>query len=558
MINKQRAIPIVSLFSGPGGMDLGFQKAGFTTILALDCNEAAVNTYNLNDQRGVAQQYDFSQLTGDELVAMVRKVSADQPPHGVIGGPPCQSFSRANARKNRHDPRARLGVVFARLVKALNDAFALDFFVFENVVGLRSSEHSHRFRTLQRELRKAGFNLFVGDLEAGHFGVPQRRQRLFVVGINSKTLPWVKFQFPTGSVSTPTVREAIGELPQPIFYRRGLMPQNVPCHPNHWTMNPKSPKFRNGIQGSNGRSFKRLSWDKASLTVAYGNREIHVHPDGTRRLSVLEAMLLQGFPRDYILCGSLSDQITQISDAVPPPLAEAVAKAVRMAIYRPISVLHSRLLAWYRQHKRSFPWRQTTRSFDVLVAEKLLQQTAATDNVVQAFQNIVREYPYWKALARAREEDLAKIVEPLGLAYRAGELVKLAKVVEERYKGELPADLESLRSLPGIGDYCARALMSFSFGKPVAVVDTNVARFLVRYFDLNLKLTQNPARDRRLHHIADSLIPPSDSREFNLAILDLCAAHCKARNPVCQGCPLNAECVYRLRRVASVWPAPLD
>jgi DNA (cytosine-5)-methyltransferase 1 len=91
------------------------------------------------------------------------------------------------------------------------------------------------------------------------------------------------------------VREVIGGLPPPTFYQRGLKPKDITFHPNHWTMNPRSPKFRNGMQGS-GRSFKKLAWDKPSYTVAYGNREVHIHPEGKRLLSASVAMLYQQFP----------------------------------------------------------------------------------------------------------------------------------------------------------------------------------------------------------------------------------------------------------------------
>ena len=97
-------------------------------------------------------------------------------------------------------------------------------------------------------------------------------------------------------------------------------------------MNPKSPKFTNGALKPGrimGRSFRVLEWDSPSWTVAYGHREVHVHPNGHRRLSVYEAMLLQGFPSDYHLLGTLSDQIRLVADAVPPPLASALGLAVK-------------------------------------------------------------------------------------------------------------------------------------------------------------------------------------------------------------------------------------
>ncbi len=543
----QSGIPIVSLFCGPGGMDLGFEQAGFDPVLALDSNWAAVKTYNANRSRKVARQCDLSELSGDQLVAIVREASPSRQPRGVIGGPPCQAFSLGNTRKKRLDPRARLGLVFAKLVEALNVEFGLDFFVFENVVGLKTKRHRHRFANIKRALRRAGFNLFVQELDAGGFGVAQRRRRLFIVGINRYKFPWLRFSFPDGKEHPPTVRETISALPDPVLFRRGIGRDDIPVHPNHWTMYPRSAKFLNGIHG-NGRSFKRLTWDKTSYTVAYGNREIHIHPEGKRRLSVLEAMLLQGFPRSYELFGSLSDQITQVCDAVPPALAAGVAGAIQQCLYDPIMGLQTSLLQWFAANQRHFPWRMRSDPFQILVAEKLLQQTAATETVSKAFDEIVSCYPDWKALAQASHDELHKIVHPLGLAYRAGDLIAIARQVHKLYRGTMPRDLKALMKLPGVGDYCARAVMSFAFGERFAAVDTNVARFLARYLALPFRLSQNPARDRRLQSVADALVPFNDSRSFNLAVLDLCAMHCRARGPTCFSCPISNGCAFRKAR----------
>ena len=106
-----------------------------------------------------------------------------------------------------------------------------------------------------------------------------------------------------------------------------------PIHPNHWCMVPKSDRFKNNklIPGDcSQRSFRTLEWERPSYTVAYGNREVHVHPSGNRRLSVYEAMLLQGYPTNYELKGTLSDQFQQVSQAVPPPMAKAVAQSIEM------------------------------------------------------------------------------------------------------------------------------------------------------------------------------------------------------------------------------------
>jgi DNA (cytosine-5)-methyltransferase 1 len=522
-------------------MDLGFRQCGFLPMLALDDNRAAVETYNQNDPAKVAVQCDLSKLSGSELVEMVRKASAELVPRGIIGGPPCQSFSSSNRSLKRRDPRSRLGVIFARQINELNREFDLDFVVFENVLGLLTERHTHWFQSIQRELKRAGFNLFVANLDAGEFGVPQRRRRILIVGVNRYKYPWVQFQFPKGGTEPPTVGDVIRDLPPAAFYHRNLKPEDIPYHPNHWTMVPRSPKFKNGMHG-NGRSFKRLRWNKPSFTVAYGNREIHIHPAGRRRLTILEAMLLQGFPKRYVLHGSLSDQVTQISNAVPPPLAAAVANAIRQSVYAPVEELQRFLLCWFENNQRPFPWRQTRDPFRILVAEKLLQQTAATGVVVDAFRQIMSRYPNWNALATASRRELKQIVTPLGLTYRAGELIKLARAIVRYHKGNVPQCFQALLALPGVGHYAARATLSFAFDQPFAVIDTNVARFLVRYFGLKYRPSNNPARDRRLQQIADALIPAKRSREFNLAILDVCAANCKARQPECASCPIRTGC----------------
>ncbi len=158
------------------------------------------------------------------------------------------------------------------------------------------------------------------------------RQRVFIVGINRDKYPNINFTFPKGIFgSFKTVRQAISNLPEPVYFSKQLKPGDIPFHPNHWCMQPKSYKFTNDtlIPGEVwGRSFRVLEWDKPSYTVAYGHREVHVHPDCKRRLSVFEAMLLQGFSRDYSLIGTLSDQIRLVSEAVAPPVAKALATAI--------------------------------------------------------------------------------------------------------------------------------------------------------------------------------------------------------------------------------------
>jgi DNA (cytosine-5)-methyltransferase 1 len=327
----QHPIPILSFFSGAGGLDYGFSRESFRVILACDNFPPAVASYNFNAKRRIARQIDLSAVGSGELSAAIDELSPDTPPEGIVGGPPCQGFSRANVQANPNDPRNLLPFRYAKILAALNERYALKFFVFENVMGLMNSKHTTRFQSICSAFRRAGFNLFHHDLDAQDFGVPQVRRRLFLVGLNKVLLPGAKFVFPAGHVRKATVREAIAGLPAPVFFERGLKATDIAYHPNHWTMKPKSAKFTTGTV-TDGRSFRQLRWDEVSPTVAYGNREIHIHPEGGRRLSVHEAMLLQGFPSTYRLTGNFSEQITQVSNAVPPPMARVLARAVRRAL----------------------------------------------------------------------------------------------------------------------------------------------------------------------------------------------------------------------------------
>jgi DNA (cytosine-5)-methyltransferase 1 len=321
---------ILSLFCGAGGLDWGFRQERFRVVLALDNLPAAVNTYNLNAKRRAARIADLSRTTPGEIVSMLEERSPGVQLAGVVGGPPCQGFSRGNQRPEADDPRNLLPFKYANILSGLRVRYALHFFIFENVMGLTNPRHKERFSAIKRAFTKAGFRIFYKELNASSFGVAQHRPRLFIVGLNASLYPEQEFAFPTGRAARVSVRAVIGGLPKPAFFMRGMDRASIPHHPNHWTMMPKSQKLLRSLPTTDGRSFRQLSWDDVSRTVAYGNREIHVHPDGGRRLSVHEAMLLQGFPSTYCLTGNFSEQITQVSNAVPPPVSRALAHSVRL------------------------------------------------------------------------------------------------------------------------------------------------------------------------------------------------------------------------------------
>lgn len=330
---------LLSLFCGAGGLDIGFENTDYDIGLAFDLRKDSIASYNHNRKGGPERGHvaDVSKLT----LAKLDELYGEQfVPEGLIGGPPCQSFSRANTVYLDADPRHSLPLAYAELLRQLNERNPVKFFVMENVTGLLSQRHAHRLRRYEKAFEAAGFSLNRAVLLATDYSTPQIRERLFIVGFNRDLYGEAKWTPPDAGAADggrrPDVRGAIGHLPDATYYERGLTPDKIAFHVNHWCMKPKSPKFSTpgaltpGYGGN--RSFKTLAWDKPSPTVAYGHREVHIHPNCTRRLSVYEAMLLQGFPRAYELTGSLSSQIVQISEAVPPPVAGAVARSVRAQI----------------------------------------------------------------------------------------------------------------------------------------------------------------------------------------------------------------------------------
>ena len=328
----RKALPkVVSLFCGAGGLDLGFKDVGYTISVAIDAAGAAIRTHKKNFPRSNAVVGDLIKLQPAGVLDQVKERLKPGQRIAVIGGPPCQGFSRANTGSLSDDPRNSLPKLYLEIVAGLQSLYTVEFVVFENVLGIRDKKHVNTYKALMQGIADLGFDVTEKELCSADFGVPQNRRRIVLAGMRSgQGYTPVK---PRKRKGLQTVREAIGGLKEPVFFKHGLEPKDIPVHPNHWTMQPKSPRFLNPeAETGDGRSFKRLNWSKASPTIAFGHREIHIHPDGRRRLSIYEALLLQGFPEDFVLEGNLSEQVEQVSNAVPPPLARSVALAVKRAL----------------------------------------------------------------------------------------------------------------------------------------------------------------------------------------------------------------------------------
>jgi A/G-specific adenine glycosylase len=199
-----------------------------------------------------------------------------------------------------------------------------------------------------------------------------------------------------------------------------------------------------------------------------------------------------------------------------------------------------RLLAWYRTHGRSLPWRDTSDPYHILVSEVMLQQTQV-DRVLPKYREWLEKYPSLEALASAPEDDVNATWRPLGYNIRPRRLHAIARESVTRYGGQLPSDEETLLSFKGIGAYTAGAIRSFAFRERAAILDTNVARVLFRVFVAAGDAKAHATR-KHLWAVSAALVPRKDVFDFNQALMDLGAIVCTSRKPKCLVCPMRKLC----------------
>jgi A/G-specific adenine glycosylase len=207
-----------------------------------------------------------------------------------------------------------------------------------------------------------------------------------------------------------------------------------------------------------------------------------------------------------------------------------------------LRLFQGRLLRWFRRHGRDLPWRRTRDPYEILVSEVMLQQTQV-DRVRDYYARFLRRYPSVRELAAARPAEVRDSWEGLGYYARAKNLHAAARRIATEYAGRFPRRLEEIRALPGVGRYTAGAVVSFAYGEPAPVLDTNVRRVLSRVF-----VRRRPATaarlDRRLWALAEAAIPPRRVWAFNQALMDFGATVCTARGPTCSVCPMRTICAF--------------
>lgn len=204
-----------------------------------------------------------------------------------------------------------------------------------------------------------------------------------------------------------------------------------------------------------------------------------------------------------------------------------------------------RLFTWYESNKRVFSWRrQALTPYQVLILEILLQRTPA-ERVETILDKFFAKYPNPRALSRASENELKSDIETLGLQNRRVTMLRnLAFYLVEKHGGRVPEAISDLLNIPGVGIYVANAILCFSIGKIVPLIDTNIARVLGRVF--GLKVSKDPSSDRHLWAFARRILPKTRIKQFNWALIDLGSLICRPRDPLCHKCPLCDVCTYRV------------
>jgi A/G-specific adenine glycosylase len=207
-----------------------------------------------------------------------------------------------------------------------------------------------------------------------------------------------------------------------------------------------------------------------------------------------------------------------------------------------VAWFRSRVQDWAASNLRDFPWRHTKESYNIFVAEFLLQQTDAP-RVVPVYEGVIEMYPNIETMKNASVIALGSLLRPLGFHFRAKRLLEAVKVIDVKYQGIIPDSEKDLLILPGVGLYVARSICANAFGQPLAVVDTNIIRIYQRFFGL-ISNRARPRNDPLFWDIAQQVAPRKNVGLWNLSLIDFGALVCTARNPKCENCPVAARCVF--------------
>lgn len=328
---------VISLFSGCGGLDLGFEKAGFSVPVANEFDHTIYETFKINHPNTHLIEGDVRQVTKKDIVPYISG-EVD----GIIGGPPCQSWSEAGSLRGIKDARGQLFYDYIRILKEFNPKF----FLAENVSGMLANRHSEAVQNILGLFEQAGYDVTLTLVNAKDYGVAEERKRVFYIGFR-KDLN-IKFRFPKGSTEEDekkiTLRDIIWDLQEtavPAGTRNHHNPKAI--NNNEYFTGAFSPIFmsRNRVK----------NWDEQAFTVQASGRQCQLHPSAPkmvkvdkndcrfvegkehlyRRMSIREIARVQGFPDDFkFIYAETNNAYKMIGNAVPVNLAYEIATAIMM------------------------------------------------------------------------------------------------------------------------------------------------------------------------------------------------------------------------------------
>ncbi len=327
---------VISLFSGAGGLDLGFEKAGFEIIMANEYDKTIWATYEKNHSAPLLKKdirkIDFSEFPNDV--------------DGIIGGPPCQSWSEAGSLRGINDERGQLFYDYIKLLENKKPKF----FVVENVAGMLSNRHSEAVKNILVMFEKSGYNVTLTLVNATDYGVPQDRKRVFYIGFRNDLD--VDFEFPSSIIldnqNKLTLRDAIYDL------KNTAVPALEKNKANK-DLSILNHEYFVGSYSTIYMSRNRVrSWDEPAFTVQASGRQCQLHPQAPkmtkveknkmiftkgyeslyRRLTVRECARVQGFPDDFeFIYDNVNDGYKMVGNAVPVKLAYEVAGKIKETLF---------------------------------------------------------------------------------------------------------------------------------------------------------------------------------------------------------------------------------
>lgn len=312
---------VLSLFSGAGGLDFGFFKAGYKIIGSAEIDENAVETHNKNFNLNSVPTNLVDENHYKKFIDKFKNKKIDL----IIGGFPCQGYSLAGKR-NLKDSRNQLYKVIPDIINELK----VNFFVLENVPGILSIDNKREIKKIENYFNQKNLFFKYKILDTTFFEVPQKRKRVIFIGCNDKTkLNKIEYIFKKLSdikKKIITVRDAIGDL-ENIKENKKI---NHIYTKHSYEMKKRISKIKTGesLYKNYSDGWKRINYDDFSPTVKENHGGVHIHPVKNRVLTPRELARLQTFPDDFIFLGSKTSQLIQIGNAVPVNFAKELGTKV--------------------------------------------------------------------------------------------------------------------------------------------------------------------------------------------------------------------------------------